>query len=223
MRKFKNYTIILIVIILIITACEKSSNNTTTTKEESTIININSNYKKGVWEENIYKNETLNITFTLPESFQSMTIEELKTSQAMSEKDVLFLQTDNIIYDMFLIDNEKNYILQLLIADLNNLTEQETKIDEKSILDLYVSQLTSDTSIKYILENISSIELGGNKFLSLTVHNDENKTSQLYMVKNYDSYMATFIGLFNTEDTEDFKAQMKMFKPLKLEEKESIN
>ncbi len=172
-------------------------------------------YTRGTWKGNLYTNETLGFTYTMPDGWTAKSDDALMVSidngyAALTEeqkKDYDYSK-NKTIYD-FMVSEENGFSsLQLMVENLS-MTAGAGSMKEEDYARSLKQQLEKITSITYSVEEPYSAELYDCTYLVLpTVVEDPTvdgeRLCQDYYIHKNGKLMATFTGVYLESEREDF-------------------
>lgn len=155
-------------------------------------------YEAGVWADNVYTNDSLGMTFALPEGWEYGTAEDLEEIQdngqevtGMTDEE---LESADVIYDIYIYNSATGSSIMMMaenVSDYGNITAED-----------YISSLSEqlqsyeDQGITYELKEPQTKTLGDTEFLLLEANAEYQGTAmyQCYGVAEKYGQMITIIA-----------------------------
>lgn len=192
----KKFLALLLTVMMVMTMAACGSDAST----DNGGTNENSDFVRGVWTDNVYSNEFLNLTFTMPEDWAYASDEEIAEQMGLAaeyassttEYAKAYADTKNI-YDM-ISQNQVNGSDVIVMAENLALTVGGTAYDEQAYLDAVSEQLLQQDSLDYSIEGeTQDVTLGGETYKMLTTNLYEGELNQCYLVRRVGKYMEAII------------------------------
>jgi len=166
-------------------------------------------YVRGEWEENVYSNEFIGLTFTYPEGFTLLTDEELINMFEIELDDSKFdekidniyeaMELATIFFDFTLINYNTGESLMLMGDDLTKSNGIDVSLDV--YMDVLIENLVSVLEYSYVIGDKYDVEIAGETYRVVDVTIDDIAIQKVYIRKKskYMIALTTFeiIGLEN--------------------------
>ncbi|MFV0393986.1 MAG: hypothetical protein ACK5LC_06275 [Coprobacillaceae bacterium] len=151
-----------------------------TKKEENEDTNVEAT--SGEWKDNVYTNESIGLTYTLPEGLKSLPEEELDDNESQ-------------IVQMFVVNEETGTSVSIVLDITGEGTEQ-------SYIDFYTSD---DISEGYdSVEVQEDIEISGHTYKHIIMIPYEGVENHMFFRKQGDTMILISINLANGESLQSF-------------------
>jgi len=154
-------------------------------------------FKRGAWENGVYKSAYLSLSFSLPDGFKAQSDEEILAAFSFSDKfdasnlkDAYEQGQQRTIYDMYALSPDGAYVVVML----ENLSLTNTGADMTE--EEYASSMSNvlrQASAEFIPFDGYETEFCGTEWYVLPVASASNSFSRQYMLKRAGPYMAVVL------------------------------
>lgn len=176
--------------------------------------NFSSDYARGTWENDVYKNELMQFTFALPEGFVVATDEELMEminlgqeylTDDMKQNYDLAVSNATSFYDFAITNPVSRSSFMFMLENLSK-TLGGNAITETMYLDILEQQLVTVETLGYKIVGRAEELIAGETYQVLEVTAMEGVLTQKYYVKKVGNYMVAFIGTYAQAEKEAYNA-----------------
>lgn len=183
----------------------QESENSAETSDSEVSHNDGTDYIKGTWNNNVYTNTTLGLSFTLPEGWMSASEENMEQTIGGNES-VGGTNTDNeqessSPYDFMIVNSVNNDNILLLAEDVSTAMAGDG-MAEDNYLNTVKSNLVSNQQTVYTPGEITTAVIAGQEFkkMEVSVLYSGRSLTQAYYCKKAGNYMLSFIATTATGD-----------------------
>ena len=168
-------------------------------------------FARGSWDGNVYTNDSLGLTVTIPAEWSVATDEELAMIMGIAVEAASQMQIseemlrERVCYDMMAVDLHGNS--SILITAVNmDLTTDDTDYDEKAYAADLINQLQENN---YTIGEEATTTIGGRDYYVLCTTSSENGINQDYFITKMGSRMVSIVIAYSP-DTNDLDSMLAM-------------
>ncbi len=196
------------------TPTEVPTETPTATPEKETVLQV-----RGSWENNVYTNTFLGLSYTLPEDWQAATDEEILSmmglgAELLGKKEDLekSLESQQSIYDFYVVNDTTGSNINISFENLS-LSIGGILYSEEDYADVVTQQLQSLEGMTYIIGAYEEVTLGDKTFLKVpaTVEYSGISMEQQYYFHKEGKYMCSIILTCTSIDTKTPEQIMESF------------
>lgn len=168
-------------------------------------------FARGSWDGNVYTNDSLGLTVTIPEEWSVATDEELAMIMGIAVEAASQMQIseemlrERVCYDMMAVDLHGSS--SILITAVNmDLTTGDTDYNEKAYVADLINQLQENN---YTIGEEATTTIGGRDYYVLCTTSSANGINQDYFITKMGSRMVSIV-LAYSPDTNDLDSMLAM-------------
>lgn len=218
----KKWMMILLAVLLILMP---ASCNTTPPKEETPSTTEPEPVvadKNGVWSENTYSNEFINIAFSLPEGFSVMPQEELLglvgDNEFLSEIDKenfqVSLEQANLLPLFMVVNSDTGTNLNCSLQSLEGLPNNTAFTEDVVLNEVEKMILAQDKSLGFEIIGRGTQSVAGKTYQTLEIHAMGDMLIQKYHVLKEGDVIISFVLTTGSQNIAEGEAVMAAIQPL---------
>lgn len=171
-------------------------------------------YKQGTWEGNNYKNESLNMNFTLPEGWSKIDndkAKEILEAKLGNDADSEAVKDMNF-YDFFIKNDKTGTNIQLLIADAS-LMPGGNEMTSKIYLDSVIAQFDALKESGYTCSEVKNNKMCNQDYLSCTIKMPQSQGINCeYNIQKQGKYVISFVGTYGVANKTEYDSFINSLK-----------
>lgn len=223
MKKIISILLSAIIITSMLTGCtnitkdiiSKDDTSVNATNEDKKQDSNKVSYKEGVWEDKTYKNESINMSFTLPEDWVVISKEEAEEliTKNIDDADKETAKKANI-YE-FLVKNEKTGSnAQLLVSD-SSFAPKEEKMTAQQHAESIKNEFATLKDSGYMCTDVEDTTICNQQYKKCSVYIPQGVGFRSeYNIQKQGKHLVLFIVTYSTNNKADYENFMSSLKPI---------